>query len=36
MEQAQLEIGTSQPVLQESLSEWGFLLMEHCWIGSLW
>jgi hypothetical protein len=36
MEQAQLEIGTSQLVLRESFSEWGFLLMEHCWICSLW
>jgi hypothetical protein len=35
-EQAQLEIGTSQPVLQENFSVWGFLLTEHCWIGSLW
>ena len=35
-EQAQLEIGTSLPILQENYNEWGFLLTEHCWIGSLW
>jgi hypothetical protein len=35
-EQAQLEIGTSQPVLQENFADWGHLLTANCWIGSLW
>ena len=35
-EQAQLEIGTSKPVLQEDFTKWGHLLTENLWIGSLW
>jgi hypothetical protein len=35
-EQAQLEIRTSRPVLQEEYAKWGQLLTPNSLIGSLW
>ena len=35
-EQAQLEIGTGQPLLQEDFSRWGQVLTPNLWIGALW
>ena len=36
IEQAQLEIGTSRPILEEDYESWGGLLTPKCWIGCLW
>jgi hypothetical protein len=36
IDQAQLEIGRSLPLLQDDFKQWGFLLTSNLWIGSLW
>ncbi len=35
LEQAQIEIGLSTPLLQANYSQYGFLLMD-CWVKFLW
>jgi hypothetical protein len=36
IEQGQLEVGTSRPLLSEKFETWGHLHTKRCWIRSLW